>query len=231
MSEIILEEANEEEVVSEVAAESQETERPIVFEEALEAILFAAGHPMNYATLARVFELTPSKIKEKVSKYAEIYNNSDVPRGVILLTYADSCQLCTKKYYLTEIREALGIKKSGSLSSSSMEALAIVAYNQPVTKAFIEQIRGVDCSAVLSNLCQKSLVEEVGRLELPGRPLIYGTTSEFLRCFNVSSLSELPELPRENNEAEEEKDEENEKNSDNEGTDFQLEVDEKQNLM
>ena len=77
----------------------------------------------------------------------------------------------------------------------------------------------------------KSLVEEVGRLELPGRPLIYGTTAEFLRCFNVSSLSELPELPRENNEAEDEKGEENEKNSDIEGTDLQLEVDEKQNLM
>ena len=130
MSEIIKEGEQVEPEVKTHVSEIQEAERPVVFEEALEAILFAAGHPINYATLARVFEMTPSKVKEKVSKYAEIYNNSEVPRGVILLTYADSCQLCTKKYYLNEIRDALGIKKSGTLSSSSMEALAIVAYNR-----------------------------------------------------------------------------------------------------
>ena len=197
MSEIILEEANEEEVVSEVAAESQETERPIVFEEALEAILFAAGHPMNYATLARVFELTPSKIKEKVSKYAEIYNNSDVPRGVILLTYADSCQLCTKKYYLTEIREALGIKKSGSLSSSSMEALAIVAYNQPVTRVFVDTLRRVDSSYAMNNLIDRGLIESKGRLDAPGRPMLYGTTPDFLRAFGLSSIDALPQTAEE----------------------------------
>ena len=113
-------------------------ERAVVFEEALEAILFAAGHPISYSTLARVFETTPQKIKEMVHSYCEIYNNSEIPRGVILLTYGDSCQLCTKKYYLQEIREALGIRKSGSLSTSSMEALAIVAYNQPVTRVFVD---------------------------------------------------------------------------------------------
>ncbi|MBR5144621.1 MAG: SMC-Scp complex subunit ScpB [Clostridia bacterium] len=197
MSEIILEEANEEEVVSEAAAESQETERPIVFEEALEAILFAAGHPMSYATLARVFELTPSKIKEKVSKYAEIYNNSDVPRGVILLTYADSCQLCTKKYYLTEIREALGIKKSGSLSSSSMEALAIVAYNQPVTRVFVDTLRRVDSSYAMNNLIDRGLIESKGRLDAPGRPMLYGTTPDFLRAFGLSSIDALPQTAEE----------------------------------
>lgn len=197
MSEIILEEANEEEVVSEAAAESQETERPIIFEEALEAILFAAGHPMSYATLARVFELTPSKIKEKVSKYAEIYNNSDVPRGVILLTYADSCQLCTKKYYLTEIREALGIKKSGSLSSSSMEALAIVAYNQPVTRVFVDTLRRVDSSYAMNNLIDRGLIESKGRLDAPGRPMLYGTTPDFLRAFGLSSIDALPQTAEE----------------------------------
>ena len=113
--------------------EMQEEARTVVFEEALEAILFAAGHPISYSTLARVFESTPGQMKEKVIEYSRVYNNHPIPRGVILLTYADSCQLCTKKYYLNEIREALGIKKSGTLSSSSMEALAIVAYNQPVT--------------------------------------------------------------------------------------------------
>ena len=86
-----------EETASEEGGEQKET-RPIVFEEAIEAILFAAGHPISYATLARVFESTPTKIKEQVMEYAEKYNSSELPRGVIHLTYADSCQLCTNKY-------------------------------------------------------------------------------------------------------------------------------------
>lgn len=179
------------------AVEIQETERPVVFEEALEAILFAAGHPISYATLARVFETTPSKIKETVAKYAEIYNNSDIPRGVILLTYADSCQLCTKKYYLNEIREALGIKKSGTLSSSSMEALAIVAYNQPVTRVFVDTLRRVDSSYAMNNLIDRGLIESKGRLDAPGRPMLYGTTPDFLRAFGLSSIDALPQTAEE----------------------------------
>ena len=83
------------------------------------------------------------------------------------------------------------------LSQAALEVLAVVAYNQPVTKAFVEQVRGVDCSGVIGSLTTKGLIEEKGRLELPGRPLIYGTTENFLRCFNVSSLDELPALPEE----------------------------------
>ena len=90
----------------------------------------------------------------------------------------------------------------------AFEVLAVVAYNQPVTKAYVEQVRGVDCSGVISTLCQKGLVEEKGRLDLPGRPLLYGTTPEFLKCFCIESLSELPELPeREEKEQETEKEE------------------------
>lgn len=172
-------------------------ERAVVFEEALEAILFAAGHPISYATLARVFETTPVKIKELVMKYCEIYNNSEIPRGVILLTYADSCQLCTKKYYLNEIREALGIKKSGSLSTSSMEALAIVAYNQPVTRVFVDTLRRVDSSYAMNNLIDRGLIESKGRLDAPGRPMLYGTTPDFLRAFGLSSIEALPQTAEE----------------------------------
>ena len=168
------------------------TEREIVFEEALEAILFAAGHPISYATLARVFEVTPSQIKDKVADYALLYNNSDIPRGVVLLTFKDECQLCTKEYYLTEIRSALGIKKSGTLSTSSLEALAIVAYNQPVTRAFVDTLRRVDSSYAMNNLIDRGLIECKGRLDVPGRPMLYGTTSDFLRCFGLESLSKLP---------------------------------------
>ena len=193
MSEIIRDEAAAETEIKEIAEEVQQSERAVVFEEALEAILFAAGHPITYATLARVFETTPSRIKEKVAKYSAIYNNSEIPRGVILLTYADSCQLCTKKYYLTEIRDALGIRKSGSLSSSSMEALAIVAYNQPVTRVFVDTLRRVDSSYAMNNLIDRGLIESKGRLDAPGRPMLYGTTPDFLRAFGLTSIDALPQ--------------------------------------
>ena len=171
---------------------NEEPPRTVVFEEALEAILFAAGHPITYATLARVFELTPAVVKDKVFEYALKYNDPTIPRGVILLTYKDSCQLCTKEYYLNEIRDALGIRKSGSLSTSSMEVLAIVAYNQPVTRAFVDTLRRVDSSYAMNNLLDRGLITSTGRLDVPGRPMLYGTTSDFLRCFGLNDLDSLP---------------------------------------
>ena len=170
----------------------EEAPRAVIFEEALEAVLFAAGHPITYATLARVFELTPAVVKDKVFEYALKYNDPSIPRGVILLTYKDSCQLCTKEHYLHEIREALGIRKSGSLSTSSMEVLAIVAYNQPVTRAFVDTLRRVDSSYAMNNLLDRGLITATGRLDVPGRPMLYGTTSDFLRCFGLSDLDSLP---------------------------------------
>lgn len=169
-----------------------EPERVVVFEEALEAILFAAGHPVTYATLGRVFDMTPAKVKDKVFEYSIRYNDSLIPRGVIMLTFNDSCQLCTKQYYLAEIRNALGIKKSGSLSTSSMEALAIIAYNQPVTRAFVDTLRRVDSSYAMNNLLDRGLIESKGRMDAPGRPMLYGTTQDFLRCFGLKDLSALP---------------------------------------
>ena len=185
MSEVETKELNNEEL--------PEPERVIVFEEALEAILFAAGHPISYATLARVFEMTPSKVKDKIFEYAIKYNDPKAfPRGVILLTYQDSCQLCTKEHYLHEIREALGIRKSGTLSTAAMETLAVVAYNQPVTRVFVDTIRKVDSSYAMNSLIDRGLIECVGRLDVPGRPMQYGTTSDFLRCFGLSSIEALP---------------------------------------
>ena len=92
------------------------------------------------------------------------------------------------------------MKKNTPLSQAAMEVLAVVAYNQPVTKAFVEQIRGVDCSGVIGSLCVKGLIEEKGRLELPGRPLLYGTTDHFLRCFSIETLDGLPPLPEKSEE-------------------------------
>ena len=201
-------------------------ERDVIFEEALEAILFAAGHPISYSTLARVFEMTPAKVKDRVFEYSVKYNDSDIPRGVILLTYADSCQLCTKQNYLPEIRDALGIRKSGTLSTSSMEVLAIIAYNQPVTRAFVDTLRRVDSSYAMNNLLDRGLIESKGRLDVPGRPMLYGTTSDFLRCFGLKDLASLPqtsdELMSVFNGA---KEAEEEKHSSDDVDSMQLEVD------
>ncbi len=182
---------------AEQGSESIVPERSIVIEEAIEAILFAAGHPISYATLARVFEMTPAEIREKVAEYSINYNNSELPRGVLLLTYSDSCQLCTKQHYLAEIRDALGIKKSGTLSSSALETLAIVAYNQPVTRLFVDTLRKVDSSYAMNSLIDRGLIECKGRLDVPGRPMLYGTTSDFLRAFGLSSLDSLPKTTEE----------------------------------
>lgn len=172
-------------------------QRSIVPEEAIEAILFAAGHPISYATLARVLEITPTKVKDIVAEYSLKYNNSEIPRGVLLLTYTDSCQLCTKQHYLTEIRDALGIKKSGTLSSAALETLAIVAYNQPVTRLFVDTLRKVDSSYAMNSLIDRGLIECKGRLDVPGRPMLYGTTSDFLRCFGLNDLDSLPKTSEE----------------------------------
>lgn len=172
-------------------------ERSIVLEEAIEAILFAAGHPISYATLARVFEMTPAEIRKRIDDYALLYNSSELPRGVLLLTYSDSCQLCTKQHYLAEIRDALGIKKSGTLSSSALETLAIVAYNQPVTRLFVDTLRKVDSSYAMNSLIDRGLIECKGRLDVPGRPMLYGTTPDFLRSFGLTSLDALPKTTEE----------------------------------
>lgn len=166
-------------------------------ESAIEAILFAAGHPVSYATLGETLDLFESQVKKKVADFAEKYN-ADKSRGIMLLVFNDSCQLCTKEQYIPFIKEALGIRKGGNLSASSLEVLAIIAYNEPVTRAFIDTVRKVDSAYVVNSLCEKNLIEACGRLDVPGRPNLYRTTPTFLRCFGIESLDQLPyvDLPR-----------------------------------
>ena len=163
------------------------------FKEAFEAVLFAAGYPLAFEKLAEVFGKTEQEIRYFAEGFAKEYNSSR--RGILLLILDDSCQLCSKEQYKDYARAALGIKSSGKLSNSCLEALAIVAYNQPVTKAYIEQVRGVDCSWAVGTLCDKLLIEPKGRLDAPGKPILYGTTEEFLRVFGLRSLSDLPKDP------------------------------------
>lgn len=161
-------------------------------EGAVEAILFAAGHPVSYEKIAEALQVTPRDALRVAEHLAEVYN-SEPTRGIMLLIFADSCQLCTREDYLPYIREALGIRRGGNLSASSLEVLAIIAYNQPVTRTFIDTVRGVDSAYAVGSLMDKELIETVGRLDAPGRPALLGTTDKFLRVFGLSDLSELPE--------------------------------------
>ncbi len=156
---------------------------------AIEAILFAAGYPVKYDKIAEVIGISLRDVKNIVTKLAKKYDS----RGIQLLMFPDTCQLCTKEAFAPYIREALGIKRGGNLSNSSMEVLAVVAYNQPVTRTYIDTVRGVDSSYAVTSLLDKGLIEAVGRLDAPGRPMLYGTTEKFLRVFGLNSLSDLPE--------------------------------------
>lgn len=162
-------------------------------EQAIEAILFAAGHPMRYDKLAEVLRLGVKDIKNMVRQMSERFVEENTHHGIQLLMYPNTCQLTTKEQYAPYIREALGIRRGGNLSASSMEVLAVTAYNQPVTRSFIDLVRGVDSSYAVNSLLDKGLIEAAGRLDAPGRPMLYVTTDKFLRVFGINSLDELPE--------------------------------------
>lgn len=160
-------------------------------ESCIEAVVFAAGYPVAYQKLAEVTGLGTREVKRLAERIAKRYE--DDKHGIMLLCFKDTCQFCTKEQYAPYIREALGIRRGGNLSASSMEVLAIVAYNQPVTRSFVDQVRGVDSSYAMNSLIDKALIEACGRLDAPGRPMLYATTEKFLRVFGLRSLSELPE--------------------------------------
>lgn len=160
---------------------------------AIEAVLFASGEPVSIERIADLFELSKKETEKLMNEVIEHIAVADL--GFEVLTLEDSYQLATKKEYYDYVKGALDMKRRIPLSPAALEVLAVIAYNQPVTKSFVEQVRGVDCTSVISSLVEKDLIEERGRLELPGRPLLYGTTKNFLRCFSLSSLEGLPALP------------------------------------
>ncbi len=161
-------------------------------EGAIEAILYAAGYPVKYEKIAEVLGLDVGNTKKLIEHMSSEFNSEKSKRGINLLMFDDTCQFCTKEQYAPYIREALGIRRGGNLSASSMEVLAVVAYNQPLTRSFVDQVRGVDSSYAMNSLIDKGLIEACGRLDAPGRPMLYVTTEKFLRVFGISSLSELP---------------------------------------
>lgn len=158
-----------------------------------EAVLFAAAEPIEHTRLSIVLGTDSEVTLEILDILKERYEKED--SGLCLLKLGSKYQICSKKEYINEVRAVLDLKRNTPLSQAAFEVLAIIAYNQPITKPYIEQIRGVDCSGVVTTLCQRGLIEEKGRLDVPGRPVLYGTTDDFLRCFSLSALSELEELP------------------------------------
>ncbi len=162
------------------------------YEKIAEAILFAGGEPVDQKTIAMSMEMDEEAAVAVLESLKEKYDKFE--SSVEIKRFDNQWQLCTKKDYEQYIRNAFEIKRNAPLSQAALEVLAIIAYNQPVTKAFAEQVRGVDCSGVVSNLVDKGLIEEAGRLELPGRPIAYKTTPLFLRSFGMESLEELPPI-------------------------------------
>ena len=164
------------------------------YRSSIEAILFAAGDPVDIKRLSEVLDIPESAVKTQLDILINEY--AEMQRGITIIQLNDTYQMVSVKQFAPQVRKAMDLRRNIPLSQAAMEVLAVIAYNQPVTKSFVEQVRGVDCSGVVGSLTTKGLIEEKGRLELPGRPLLYGTTDHFLRCFSIRSLDELPPIPK-----------------------------------
>ena len=160
----------------------------------VEAILFASGEPVEEVRIAEAAQLEKSDVVTVVKILNERYTDNSSALNIIKL--GSKYQMCTRKEYAEYIKAAMESKKQAPLSNAAMEALTVIAYNQPVTKSFVENVRGIDSSSVINTLVEKGLLEEDGRLNGPGRPVAYKTSDNFLRCFGLTSLDDLPPLVR-----------------------------------
>ena len=161
-------------------------------EGAIEAILFSVGDSVEIAKLSEVLETDKKKIREILTRMQEKYESEE--RGIRIMFLEDAVQLCTKPEYYQQLIKVVQKQKAYTLTDTVMETLSIIAYKQPVTKAEMEKIRGVSCDHAVNRLLEFGLIRELGRLNAPGRPLLFGTTEEFLRIFGVSSTDNLPVL-------------------------------------
>ena len=160
---------------------------------AIEAILFASGDPIEIYRLSEASGVDVGTIPRLVRLLNERYD--DCGSGLCIKKLDSSYQMCTREEFAPMIKTALETKRSTPLSNAAMETLTIIAYNQPVSKCFIENVRGIDSSSVVNNLVEKGLIEEAGRLDIPGKPIVYRTTPVFLRSFGLASTDDLPILP------------------------------------
>lgn len=162
-------------------------------ESALEAILFASGEPVQVDRICVALDIDRPTVEQLLQKLMDYYAYER--RGIRLLKIDDSWQLCSSPDYAETIRKAFEIRKPAKLSQPALEVLTIIAYYQPTTRAYVDQIRGVDSSYTVGLLLDRHLIEECGRLQVPGRPRLYRTTKAFLRAFHLKSLDDLPEIP------------------------------------
>ena len=162
-------------------------------ESAVEAILFASGEPVQTERICVALEIDQPTVEQVLQRLMDYYAYER--RGIRLLHIEDSWQMCSSPDYADLIRKAFEIRKPAKLSQPALEVLTIIAYYQPTTRAYVDQIRGVDSAYTIGLLLERKLIEECGRLQVPGRPHLYRTTRQFLRAFHLSSLEDLPEMP------------------------------------
>lgn len=186
----IIEEVQYEQVSLELG--EQEAMEQTKAESIIEAILFTMGEAVEVSKLADVLEMDVKTVKAVIKTMEERYQEQD--RGIMLTWLEDSVQLCTKSQMYEYLIKIAKTPRKMTLSETVLETLSIIAYKQPVTRAEIERIRGVSCDHAINKLLEYDLICELGRLDAPGRPLLFGTTEQFLRCFGVSGIEDLPEL-------------------------------------
>ena len=160
---------------------------------ALEAILFAAGEPVEVNRISLILNISEQDVLQAADELSAVF--AEEGHSICLVRMEGKLQLCSSPAYASVVGKILEQRKPPMLSPASLETLAVVAYYQPVTAAYISRVRGVDSSSVVNNLVEKGLVEEAGRLDVPGRPIVYRTTPVFLRSFGLSSVAELPPIP------------------------------------
>ena len=186
--------------MSEEILETNSTENELIPVEnpkaVVEAVLFAMGNSVELKKLASVLNMSDTETKALIGSMQEEYN-SDVNRGITIVELEGSIQMCSKTEMYEHLMKIATVPKHYSLTDTVLETLSIVAYKQPVTRIEIEKIRGVNCDHAVNKLLEYGLITELGRLDAPGRPLLFGTTEEFLRCFGVKSLDELPTVSAE----------------------------------
>ena len=159
----------------------------------VEAVLFASGEPISVTRLAGACEAGEDAVLTALRRLAAEY--AEQKSAVSVVQLGDRWQMCTRPEFAPAIQRAIETKKNAPLSPAAMEVLTIVAYNQPVSKSFVEHVRGVDSGSVVNTLVEKELLTEAGRLDVPGKPIAYATTPHFLRCFGLRTLDDLPPLP------------------------------------
>ena len=166
----------------------------------IEAILFSCADVVRISEIAQSLDIKETVAKDLCEQLSAYYDSEK--RGFKIIKIEDGFQICSREDYYDYIRNVTQPRRKQGLSMAALETLSIIAYNQPITRSRVEFIRGVDCTGSIARLCERGLIDEAGRMDTPGKPILYGTTDEFLRCFGLESLSNLPEItepPRQEN--------------------------------